>query len=73
MNQEAKAAVRELVGIRTTRFADGGADHEAWEVAQERAKTLTGSLTAQQQGVATRAASMLAGRRIRAARQALTA
>lgn len=68
-----KAAIKELVGLRTTRFADGGADHEAWEVAQDRAKQLQGGMTSHEQKVAQRATDMTIGARVRAARQVLTA
>ena len=67
IGQEAKAAVKELVRINTTRFADGGADIEAWQIAQDRKAQLTQAMSPQAGAVAARATAMVASRRYRAA------
>lgn len=60
-----KDAVRETIRIKTTSFGDGGADHEAWQVAQEQLTKLAGQMSPKDLQVAARGASMLASSRRR--------
>lgn len=67
-----KDAVRETIRIKTTSFGDGGADHEAWEVAQAQLTKLAAQMGPKDLAVAARGASMVASARRRRA-AALTA
>jgi hypothetical protein len=55
-----KEAVRETIKIRTTRFGDGGADHEAWENAQAQLTKLAAQMAPKDLAIAARGASMVA-------------
>lgn len=44
MFQQAQQTITQQLGVlNKTRFSDGGADHEAWEIAQEKRARLEGA------------------------------